>query len=255
MKLKKILVSLIFFIAVWEAIGRSNVYPAYLFPPFSRVASSFMDPEYLYIVLDNLWLTLVRATFGFVIGTITGILLGLFFVGLRLSDYVQPIATIFFVIPSVAWIPLLILWVGLDSFKLPITATFMCSFPPILYGMINASRTIDQDQVEVAFTLGASPWEVLRRIVLPVSLLKLFPIIKTEIIMVWKTTIVVEMVALSSGLGHLLLMYSLVIDVRHVLSTIMVFSLVMISIIELVDSLEKKVVTNWLGEHGGKSFA
>lgn len=254
MKLKKIIMPFIILAITWEALGRSGMYPIYLFPPFSHVAASFIETSYLSNVLNGLLLTMIRAMAGLIIGTATGIVLGFLFIGLKLTEYVQPVATVFFVIPSVAWIPLLILWVGLDSFKLPIAAAFMCSFPPILYGMINASRTIDKDQVEVAFTLGASPWMVLRKLLLPISLLKLFPIIKTETVMVWKTVLVVEMVALSTGLGHLLLTYSLIIDVKHVLATIMVFALVMIGIIELIDNLEKIIITKWLGEVSGKSF-
>jgi ABC-type nitrate/sulfonate/bicarbonate transport system permease component len=66
--------------------------------------------------------------------------------------------------------------------------------------------------------------------------------------MVFKTTIVVEMVALSSGLGYLLLMYYLTIDVQHILATIMILSLIMVSIIELIDVLEKKIASKWIGE-------
>lgn len=248
MKVKKIALSLIIFFSLWEFVGRVGIYPQYIFPPFSLVIGSFVDAEYLRAVSENVGLTLIRAGLGFAIGTIVGVVLGFVFVGLRLVEYVQPIATIFFVIPAVAWIPLLILWVGLDPLRLPVAAAFTCTFPPILYGIMSSSRTIDRDQVEVAFTLGADHWTVLREIVMPVALLKLLPIVKTEAIMVWKTTIVVEMVALSSGLGHLLLMYSLVIDVQHILSTILALSLIMVCIVELIDYLEKKITSKWVGE-------
>jgi len=248
LKVEKIILSLLIFSLLWEFAGRINIYPQYIFPPFSLVIESFTDIEYLRVVFENAGLTLIRAGLGFIIGTIVGLVLGFVFVGLRLVEYVQPIATIFFVIPSVAWIPLLILWVGLDPLKLPVAAAFTCTFPPILYGIMSSSRTMDRDQIEVAFTLGADPWTVLKEIIMPMTLLKLLPIVKTEAIMVWKTTIVVEMVALSSGLGYLLLKYSLIIDVQHILSTILVLSLIMVCIIELIDNLEKKITSKWVGE-------
>lgn len=248
MKIKKAILSISVLLLLWELLGRVNIYPKYIFPPFSYVAESFIDIKYLHSVIENAIITLIRAGLGFIIGTIAGIVLGFVLVGLKLVEYVQPIATILFVTPSVVWVPLLILWVGLDSFKLSLAATFICSFPPILYGILNSSRTIDLDQVEVALTLGADPWIVLRKVIMPMAILKTLPIIKTEAIMVFKTTIVVEMVALSSGLGYLLLIYYLTIDVQHILATIMILSLIMVSIIELIDVLEKKIASKWIGE-------
>jgi len=248
LKIKKVILSISVLLLLWELLGRVNIYPKYIFPPFSYVAESFIDIKYLHSVIENAIITLIRAGLGFIIGTIAGIVLGFVLVGLKLVEYIQPIATILFVTPSVVWVPLLILWVGLDSFKLSLAATFICSFPPILYGILNSSRTIDLDQVEVALTLGADPWIVLRKVIMPMAILKTLPIIKTEAIMVFKTTIVVEMVALSSGLGYLLLMYYVTIDVQHILATIMILSLIMVSIIELIDVLEKKIASKWIGE-------
>jgi len=248
LKIQRVILPISILILLWELTGRVGIYPQYIFPPFSCVVESFTNIKYLHSVIENTIVTLIRAGLGFVIGTIVGIALGFVLVGLRLAEYVQPIATIFFVIPSVVWIPLLILWIGLDPLKLPLAAAFICSFPPILYGILNSSRTVDLDQVEVALTLGADPWTVLRKVIIPLAVLKTLPIMKTEAIMVFKTIIVVEMVTLSSGLGYLLLTYSLTIDVQHVLATIMVLSLIMVGIIELIDVLEKKIASKWIGE-------
>jgi NitT/TauT family transport system permease protein len=233
---------------VWELIGRARIYPQYILPSFSEVACSFIDPEYLHILLENTALTMLRAGLGFLLGSLVGIVLGFIIVGLKLEEYVQPVASILFTIPTVALVPLLILWVGLDPIVLPVTTSFICSFPPILYGVLNAKRTVDLDLVEVALTLGADTWTTLIRVVAPISLLKIAPIIKTEAIMVFKTTLVVEMLALTSGLGHLLLMYSITIDVKHLLSTIIALSMIMAAIVETIDVAEKRVASKWIGE-------
>lgn len=248
MKPVKTATSIILLTLVWELIGRARVYPSYILPSFSEVACSFMDEEYLHILLENTALTILRAGLGFLLGSLMGIILGFLIVGLKLEEYIQPAASILFTIPTVALVPLLILWVGLDPIVLPITASFICSFPPILYGVLNARRTVDLDQVEVALTLGANTWTTLTRIVAPISLLKITPIVKTEAIMVFKTTLVVEMLALTSGLGHLLLMYSITIDVKHLLSTIIALSIVIVAIVESIDVVEKRIASKWIGE-------
>ncbi|QOR95057.1 ABC transporter permease subunit [Thermosphaera chiliense] len=124
----------------------------------------------------------------------------------------------------------------------------MCSFPPILYGVLNSSRTINSEILEAAFTLGANSWSTLARIVAPISLLKITPIVKTEVVMVFKTTLIVEMLVLTSGLGHLLLLYSLTIDVKHLLSTMIALTIPIVVIVESIDVVEKKVSSKWIGE-------
>jgi ABC-type nitrate/sulfonate/bicarbonate transport system permease component len=56
------------------------------------------------------------------------------------------------------------------------------------------------------------------------------------------------MLALTSGLGHLLLMYSITIDVKHLLSTIIALSMIMVAIVETIDVAEKRVASKWIGE-------
>ena len=244
----KSLISIFFLLLFWEFIGRLNIINNALFPPFTSVITLFMDAHFTYLVISNYVLTLTRALTGFIIGLIAGISLGILVSYRSFHEVIQPIATLLFSVPSVAWVPILIVWVGVKEFELPVLASFLCAFPPIFYGVINSLRVMDRDEVDVAFSLGASPKIVFFRIILPQLLLRVIPQIKTEAVMAWKTVFVTEMVALSSGLGYLALTYATSLDTDKLLAVILLLTLNTLLIIELFEYLEKLLSSKWFGD-------
>ena len=242
----KSLVSITTLLILWELLSRSMDNP--LFPPFSSVLTLYLDPEFTRILFNNYLITLTRAILGFILGLFMGLSIGFLLSRGRLSEYVQPVATLFFSIPSVAWIPLLIVWIGLHEFELPLASSFICAFPPILYGSINAFRTIDRDQVDVALTLGADPNTVLKKIIIPQSIPKIIPLIKVEAVMVWKTVFVVEMLVLSNGLGYIAYLYASLIEMDKLLAVIILMALNTLVITQVFDHVERLITRKWFGE-------
>ncbi len=240
-------VSIASFIAAWELLAGFTPLRNPLFPTPISVASVFTDPKFLASLAINYGYTALRASAGFAMGLIVGVALGVAFSAKGLSSYIQPVATIFFAVPSVAWIPLLIVWVGVKEMALPITASFLCSFPPVLYGTINAFRTADRDEVDVALVLGAKPSQIMRDIILPQALVKVIPVIKAEAVMSWKTVFVSEMVALSSGLGYLAITYSSTLEVSKLIAVISILALTTLAVIEALDRVEEVFTEKWLG--------
>ncbi|MCD6323533.1 MAG: ABC transporter permease subunit [Desulfurococcales archaeon] len=241
------LASIAVFLIAWEFLARFTPLANPLFPPPTRVALTFTNQRFLLTLAVNYGYTAVRALAGFALGLAAGIALGVALSAKGLSSFVQPIATIFFAIPSVAWIPLLIVWMGVKEMALPITASFLCSFPPVLYGTINAFRTADREEVDVALVLGARPTQVMKDIILPQALMKVIPVVKAEAVMSWKTVFVSEMVALSSGLGYLAMTYSSTLEVADLLAVISVLALTTLALIEGLDRVEATLVRRWLG--------
>ena len=244
----KYMTSVLLLILCWELISRLGVVPNTLLPPFSDVVRLYTNPNFAQTLLTNYAISLMRSLMGFTIGLVAGISLAVILSFKSIHEFIHPIATLFFAVSSVAWIPLLIVWVGVDELKLPLLSAFLCTFPPILYGMMNTLRTMDKEQVDVALVLGAKPSAVLARIIIPQAILRIIPQIKVEAIMSWKTVFVTEMVALSSGLGYLALIYATSIDMGRLLSVIMLFTLSVLIIVELFDHIEKALSSKWLGE-------
>ena len=246
MRKDKTAISLTIFLLAWELTSRALNNP--LYPPPSEVALTLTHPALYESLGINYLLTSVRALTGFATGLIAGLGLGILSSAKQGQDYIQPIATILFVVPSVAWIPLLIVWIGVKPFELPVIASFMCSFPPVLYGTINALRTLDKDEVEAALTLGAKPPLIFKKLIIPQLMLKIMPLIKSEAVMSWKTVFVTEMVALSSGLGYLAIMFSETLEISGLLAVISVLALTTLGIIQALDRLESRLTIKWFGD-------
>ena len=247
MKYSRAITSIAVFIALWELTTYLGMFPRALVPSFTDVVKVFTAPATAHLILVNYGLTALRAFLGFTLGLVGGVGLGILLSIRSMHEYVQPIATLFFAVPSVAWVPLLIVWVGIKEFELPVLASFLCSFPPVLYGVINAMRTIDKEQVEVAMVLGAKPQTILARIVIPQALLKVIPLVKTEAVMAWKTVFVTEMVALSSGLGYLAMVYATTIEMSNLVAVVLVLALTTLAIVQVFDFIEKELSSRWLG--------
>ncbi len=239
-------ISIMTLIILWELSSRYMDNP--LYPSFTTVFSLYLDKAFLSELASNYMVTFIRAFTGFILGFTTAIFIGFIFSRGRFNEYLQPIATLFFSIPSVAWIPLLIVWIGLREYELPIVSSFLCAFPPILYGVINSFRTIDRDQVDVALALGADPSIVLKKIVIPQSILRIIPLIKVEAIMVWKTVFVVEMLVLSSGLGYMAYLYASLIEMEELIAVIMVMAVNTLVITQVFDSIEQVITKKWFGD-------
>jgi ABC-type nitrate/sulfonate/bicarbonate transport system permease component len=70
-----------------------------------------------------------------------------------------------------------------------------------------------------------------------------FPAVKIEAAMVWKTVFAVEMVAMPSGLGYLAMLYADLLDVTHVAAIVAVLTLTVIGIVHFVTFMEKRILT------------
>jgi len=243
----KAVVSLAAFIALWEAVVRIGLLPHVLVPAPSDIALFLLNPANAHLILVNLAWTAARATTGFLLGLIFGLGAGLLMSVKSLNEYLMPVATIFFAVPSIAWIPILIVWIGFKEFELPVAASFLCSFPPVLYGFVNAVRTMDPEQVGVAMVLGAKPMTIMKRIVIPQAFLKALPLIKTEAVMAWKTTFAAEMVALPTGLGALAMTYATTIETDGLIAVVAVLAAITMMIVQVLDNVEKRIASKWLG--------
>jgi len=228
-------------LAAWQAAS-SLAGRAWLPGPLDVVAALF-DPAFASQLAKAYLLTAIRALAGFTLGLIAGVGLGLAAGAYRYTGGVlEGVASIAASVPSVAWIPLLIAAMGVDEFRLPVTVSFLCSFPPILYQTLNAIRSLDPEELLVARTLGARGFYLWRTIILPAVVERVFPAVKIEAAMVWKTVFAAEMVAVPSGLGYIAMLYADLLDVTHVAAVVAVLALTVTGIVQLVSLVEKRIL-------------
>ncbi len=229
------------FLLIWELVGRLPSVPTYLFPPFSSVVVKLFTVKGL--LLENIFFTLFRVTIGFVIGTASGITLGLLAgINEKVNQFMTPIASIIYPIPSIGWIPVLMIWFGISN-SVPVIAIFICSFFPIFLNTVRGVKDIDQSIIYAAKTMGTSKTCLIRKIILPLALPNIFTGLKLESGMSIRTGVVAEMLAIPSGLGYLLMKGESLIDTQLIFVVLIVMGLISLVVDYTIRKVEVKLLT------------
>ncbi len=241
----RVTVTLLTLIFLWELIPRVGAAPEYLLPPFTKVVYTLYTLTTNGVLIAEYIKTLVRVLTGFTLGVPTGLLIGLsvaFSPGFR--DSFLPVLAFLAVIPVIALVPLLMIWVGMGE-ALPITAVLLCSSIPVAYNTASGVRSVDPEIIYVAKTLGAHGLKLATNILVPQSLPNLFSAMKIEAAMAWKTCFVTEMIAMSSGLGYFMLMAYSLLRVDMLLAALMVLVASTYIFHWSIDEFERSLLRKW----------
>jgi sulfonate transport system permease protein len=157
----------------------------------------------------ELWLhvetTLLRVLFGFLLGTaaatVFGALTGASELWRRLLD---PMLQALRAIPSIAWVPLFILWLGIfEASKVMLIAVGV--FFPVYLNLMTGIQSVDRKLVEVGRVYGLSGFELVRRVLLPATLPAYVTGLRGGLGLGWMFVVAAEFMGASEGLGFLLI--------------------------------------------------
>ena len=121
-----------------------------------------------------------------------------------MQAFFEPIIAAVRYMPASAFIPLLIIWFGIYE-KEKIAVIFIGVFFPLTLLIADVSANIPKELVNIAYTLGASRWHVFWRVLLPASWPGVLDNMRIGIGWAWTYLIVAELVAASTGIGHVIL--------------------------------------------------
>ncbi len=234
------------FLAIWEIVARLGLIPGrFFFPPFSEVVQEFYYLTANGVLGDNLLSSLVRVLIGFSAGSIAGITVGMV-MGWKevINKALNPIISLLYPIPALGWLPLLMLWIGINE-MLPITIIFICSFFPVLYNTVTGIRNVDKDYIQVARTLGASDIKILATVAMPLALPNIFTGLRLEAGMAWRVIIAAEMVAIPTGIGALLMKAESLIRIDIIIVCLIVLSVMCLSFERFFAYMEAKLTNKW----------
>jgi len=234
------------FLALWEGAARLNLIPGHLFlPPFSEVMQEFYHLIASGVLIQNFLSSLFRVVIGFCSGSIIGLMTGAL-MGSKdvLNKTFSPIISLVYPIPALGWLPLLMLWIGVNE-MLPIAIIFLCSFFPVLYNTITGIREVDKELIHTARTLGASDRYILIRVVLPLALPNIFTGLQLEAGMAWRVVIAAEMVAIPTGIGALMMRAESLIRVDIIIVCLMVLSMMCLLFERSFAYLSHRLTSKW----------
>ncbi len=199
-------------------------------PPPEAVAARFVEIARNGYQNHSLWehvgFSLWRVLAGLVLGTLVGVPLG-YAMGLSgwFRGWFDPIVEFMRPVPPLALIPLIIIWFGIwESGKIVLL------FLAALWIMVIAARTgvtgIRLSKVHAAYSLGASPRQVLWHVIVPNSLPDIFTGLRVALGVCWGTVVAAELVAAEKGAGMMILVAS-----KFQLTDIVVMGILLIGII------------------------
>ena len=236
----------VIFLAIWEIVARLNLVPGqFFFPPFSAVVMEFYYLTASGVLGDNFLASLVRVLVGFCAGSIAGITMGIIMGWSQgINKTLHPIISLFYPIPALGWLPLLMLWIGINE-MLPITIVFICSFFPVLYNTVTGIRNVNKDYIQAARTLGASEARILATVVMPLALPNIFTGLRLEAGMAWRVIIAAEMVAIPTGIGALLMKAESLIRMDIIIVCLVVLAVMCLAFEKFFGYLEDKMTAKW----------
>lgn len=192
-------------ILIWYMVSRSGIFSAYVLPPPSKVLSSFWKM----LLTGDLWkdigISFMRVMRGFSIAFVLAFVLGMVRVLLPASGkYYEYVVRFFRNIPPLSMIPLLILWCGIGETTKTVIIV-LASFFPMYLNIVKGFTGCDRKLLEVGDMFGYSSVRKFLRIVLPHALADILVGMRIGLGYSWRAIIGAEMVAASTGLGHMIL--------------------------------------------------
>ena len=190
---------------VWQLVTAAEVFSAVQLPPPRAVweaARGLVERDLLWA---NVQISTQRVLLGFTAGAVIGTALGAL-VGLsRLADVLlAPTVGAIRAVPSLAWVPLLILWlkIGEDS---KVTLIAIGAVFPVYTTVAQALRHVDRQLVEAARAFGLRGPRLFVTIQLPAVIPSLFSGLRLALAQSWLFLVAAELIASSQGLGYLLI--------------------------------------------------
>jgi sulfonate transport system permease protein len=189
----------------WEIAVRKGLSDGRLVPPPSHIFNTLVDLARTGELGRHMAATLLRvaAGFGFGVasGTLLGALTGYSAMSRRLLD---PTLQALRAIPSIAWVPLFILWLGIfEASKVTLIAVGV--FFPVYLGVTAAIMSVDRKIVEVGRVFRLSGPALVRRILLPAVLPAYVVALRSGLGLGWMFVVAAEFMGASEGLGYLLI--------------------------------------------------
>ncbi|AKJ29400.1 ABC transporter permease [Caldimonas brevitalea] len=227
---------------LWQFAAAHELIPVQILPPPSTVAATFADLYAQGELQTHLLISLQRVVYGFVAGTGLGLLLG---VAMGLSatakDYLYPTFKLFAQVPSLGWLPLLMLLVGIDE-ALKIILIGKAAFVPVAMNTYQGIRHVPVQYLEVASVYRFTHPQLVHKVLLPAAFPPIWNGVRYGLTHAWLALVGVELLASSEGLGYLIVYGRQLYQLDVVLAAVVVVGSVGFVLDKLLALVEQRLL-------------
>ena len=193
--------SVLMFLLAWELFARSGRVTMFMLPPFTVVAEYIKTDAISGDLWINLALTLYRAMAGFFIAAIGGVTLATLMSRSRIVRwFFDPLISVGFPMPKIAFLPVIILWLGLYDFSKISIVVFDAIFP-VVTATLAGIAAVEKELLWSARNMGASERRLMWEIVLPAASPQILTGLQVALPIALIVEIIAEMVMGGYGLG------------------------------------------------------
>ncbi len=190
-------------LAAWYALHYSGLVNPALVPTPHEVAARFVE-----LMRDRLPLDIIMSTRRVFVGVISGIVLAVpvgFVLGWyrTIRTFIDPVINFFRALPPIALIPLVIVYFGVDELAKTVILFYASFFAGVIV-MYEGISQISPIYVRVARTLGATDFEIFRKVIIPMAVPHMLTALRVALGVAWATLVASELIAAQQGLGALI---------------------------------------------------
>ena len=213
-------------IILWETLSRLGVFPAYQLPAPLAILTTIKSMGQDGTLWTHVGITTYRVFAGFLLGTAAAVVLGSVVGFYRFSERLfDPLIQAFRSIPSLAWVPMFILWMGIGEAS-KVTMIAVGVFFPVYLNIVSGISGVDRKLIEVGKMYGLNTAQLIVRVILPASLPSFLVGLRSGLGLGWMFVVAAELMGASQGLGYLLVLGQNTLSPETIIASIVLFAIV-----------------------------
>jgi len=242
--------SILLLLIAWEVFARSGRVTAFMLPPFSVVAERIYADAVSGELWRNLGVTMFRAMASFGIAAVGGITLGALMSRSKIVHwFFDPIISVGFPMPKIAFLPIIILWLGLyDTAKISIVV--LDAIFPVVTATLAGIAGVDKVLLWSARNMGARDNAIMWQIVLPAALPQILTGLQVALPIALIVAIIAEMAMGGYGLGGAMMTASRYANSPAVFAGIVEIAVVGYALIKIMALIRRRLLV-WHEETAG----
>jgi len=239
--------AIVVFCALWEILPRAGWVDATFLPPFSTVLGALFEMVRSGELSEHLFASATRAVGGFAIAVAIGVPLGLVIGWYRtLAEILSPLLELFRNTAPLALLPVFVLVLGMGETSKVSMVVYSCIWPVVL-NTVSGVRNVDPLLIRSALSMGLTPLQLFRKVVLPASVPTVFTGIRVAGAYSILVLIAAEMVGAKAGLGYLVNYSQFTFEIPKMYAGIVTLALLGLVFNQAVLLAERRL-TAWQGE-------
>jgi NitT/TauT family transport system permease protein len=237
---------IVILIIIWEGLFRLGIWPEFLFPSPSQVIETLLQGFLKGTYPIGIAVSIRRIALGYGFSLVVGITLGLLLGRVRLLDEtIGSLALGLQTLPSICWLPLALLWFGLNE-RAILFVVIMGALLSITLATQDGVKNTPRLYLHAARNLGANGWKLYAYVILPAALPSIVTGMKLGWSFAWRSLMAAELLYVSLGLGHLLMMGRELNDMSQVIAVMLVIITIGLVIDRLVFvPLQNRIRERW----------